>query len=241
MPYCERCGRQLEEGQVCNCNANTNPNLNQETIQPPPPLYNQAMYANGYNNMANPNPPKKKVWPIVLAIAIPLLLIALVVVGILAAIFVPAMIGYTHKSKLASQNSYSASLSKAINAVMTELDEEGYDVYGNYFICSAEDNSFCYDSDSDDLDYSDLNDRINEYFSDSENGCWFAVCEYGVVTYVASAESWESEIVGTYPSISSLDSPKGYQGTKGGGILYNGERELGEIYEDTLDAIYMYN
>lgn len=234
MPYCERCGRQLEEGQVCNCNANTNPNLNQETIQPPPPLYNQAMYANGYNN---PNAPKKKVWPIVLAIAIPLLLIALAVMGILAAILVPAMLGFTHKSKLTSQNAYSSSLSKAINTVMTELDEEGYDVYGNYFICSDENSSFCYDSDSDDLDYNDLNDRINEYFSDSENGCWFAVCEYGIVTYVASAESWESEIVGTYPSTSSLDSPKGYRGTKGG-IAYSEEEELGDIYEDTLEFIF---
>ncbi len=239
MPYCERCGKQLEDGQICSCTANQNPNLNQENIQPPPPLYNQAVYANGYNNMNDPNAPKKKskVWPIILIIAIPLLLIALVVVGILAAIFVPAMIGYTNKSKLAAQNSYSSSISKAINTAMTELDEEGYNVYGNYFICSNGSNSFCFDCDSDRLDYYDLNNRINDYFSDSENGCWFAVYEYGTITYVASAELWESENVGTYPTPSSLDAAKGYNSLGKGGISYSDKEELGDIYEDTLDII----
>ncbi len=189
--------------------------------------------------MNDPNAPKKKskVWPIILIIAIPLLLIALVVVGILAAIFVPAMIGYTNKSKLAAQNSYSSSISKAINTAMTELDEEGYNVYGNYFICSNGSNSFCFDCDSDRLDYYDLNNRINDYFSDSENGCWFAVYEYGTITYVASAELWESENVGTYPTPSSLDAAKGYNSLGKGGISYSDKEELGDIYEDTLDII----
>lgn len=236
MPYCERCGKPLEDGQVCNCTANQNTNFNQEKIQPPPPIYGQPMNANGYNNMTDPNAPKKKsnAWVIILAIAIPAVIIVLAIIGVLAAIFVPAMIGYTHKSKLASYNSTSSSISKAINNVMTELDEEGYNVYGNYLICSDSSNSFCFTSDCDELDYSELNDRIKEFYSDSSDCEWFAVVEYGVVTYVASAETWESEIVGTYPSTSSLDSPKGY------GKTYFEEEELGDIYEDTLETIYYY-
>lgn len=230
MPYCECCGRPLENGQICNCTANQNPNFNQQ-IQSPPPIYGQNVYT---NTVDMTNAPKKKlgVGTIILIIAIPLVLIVLVVCGILAAILVPSMIGYTNKSKLVSQNSYSTSICKAINSALCEMDEEGYEIGGNYFICSNANNSFCFDSESDDLDYDDLNDRINEFFSDSINDKWFAVCENGVVTYVASAESWDSKFVGTYPS-SALDAQKGYEKT-----YYDDTQELGEIYEDALEAIY---
>ncbi len=195
----------------------------------PPPIHDQIG-----NGATDPNAPKKKsgVGTIILIIAIPLVLIALVVCGILAAILVPAMIGYTNKSKLVSQNSYSTSICKAINSALTEMDEEGYNVGGNYFICSNANNSFCFDSESDDLDYDDLNDRINEYFMDSSECEWFAIIERGSATYVASAKSWDSEFVGTYPS-STLDAQKGYEKT-----YYDDSHELGEIYEDALEAIY---
>lgn len=233
MQYCERCGRQLENGQVCNCTANQNPNFNQQ-IQPPPPVYGQTVYANNVG-MTDPNAPKKSnVGFIILIIVIPLVLIALVVCGILAAILVPAMIGYTNKSKLVSQNSYSTSISKAINSALTEMDEEGYKIGGNYFICSDVSDSFCFGSESDDLDYEDLYVRVNEFFAESENGEWFAVCENGVVTYVASSRAWDSNIVGTYPQSSSLDAPRGY------GRTYTEKQKLSDIYDDTLSDIYYY-
>lgn len=55
------------------------------------------------------------------------LIVVIAIIGVLAAILVPAMLGYVKKSKITSANSSAASLYDAINTVLTELDEEGYD------------------------------------------------------------------------------------------------------------------
>ena len=55
------------------------------------------------------------------------LIVVIAIIGVLAAILVPAMLGYVKKSKITSANSSAASLYDAINTVLTELDEEGVD------------------------------------------------------------------------------------------------------------------
>lgn len=59
------------------------------------------------------------------------LIVVIAIIGVLAAILVPTMLGYVKKSKVSSANSAAASVYKAINTALTELDEEGIDVGGS--------------------------------------------------------------------------------------------------------------
>ena len=60
------------------------------------------------------------------------LIVVIAIIGVLAAILVPTMLGYVRKSKLSSAGTTASSIYKAINSTLTELDEEGYEVGGNY-------------------------------------------------------------------------------------------------------------
>ena len=55
------------------------------------------------------------------------LIVVIAIIGVLAAILVPSMLGYVKKSKISSVNSTASSVYKAINSALTELDEEGID------------------------------------------------------------------------------------------------------------------
>lgn len=62
------------------------------------------------------------------------LIVVIAIIGVLAAILVPTMLGYVRKSKLSSANSTASSVYKAINSALTELDEEGVDIGGLYLL-----------------------------------------------------------------------------------------------------------
>ena len=56
------------------------------------------------------------------------LIVVIAIIGVLAAILVPAMLGYVKKSKIQSANSAASTLLKAANSALEELDETDYDV-----------------------------------------------------------------------------------------------------------------
>lgn len=62
------------------------------------------------------------------------LIVVIAIIGVLAAILVPTMLGYVRKSKLSSANTTASSVYKAINSALTELDEEGIDVGADLYI-----------------------------------------------------------------------------------------------------------
>ena len=62
------------------------------------------------------------------------LIVVIAIIGVLAAILVPTMLGYVKKSKISSANSAASSVYKAINSALTELDEEGVDVGGLWIL-----------------------------------------------------------------------------------------------------------
>lgn len=62
------------------------------------------------------------------------LIVVIAIIGVLAAILVPTMLGYVRKSKISSANSAASSVYKAINSALTELDEEGIDVGGLWIL-----------------------------------------------------------------------------------------------------------
>lgn len=51
------------------------------------------------------------------------LIVVIAIIGVLAAILVPAMLGYVKKSKIQSANSAAATILKACNSALAELDE----------------------------------------------------------------------------------------------------------------------
>ncbi len=52
------------------------------------------------------------------------LIVVIAIIGVLAAILVPSMLGYVKKSKIQGANSTASTLGKAVNSAATELDEE---------------------------------------------------------------------------------------------------------------------
>ncbi len=62
------------------------------------------------------------------------LIVVIAIIGVLAAILVPTMLGYVKKSKVSSANSAASSVYKAINTALTELDEEGVDIGGTHIL-----------------------------------------------------------------------------------------------------------
>ena len=62
------------------------------------------------------------------------LIVVIAIIGVLAAILVPTMLGYVRKSKISSANSAASSVYKGINSALTELDEEGVDVGGLWIL-----------------------------------------------------------------------------------------------------------
>ena len=216
MPYCRNCGRFLQDGEICSC---TQPAQEAPVQQPnnyaapqngqpynggmqPPPYPNNGQpypyqpYPQGYpapsfgQQLAQP-PKKSNAW--ILAIIIPL---ACVFLLILAAIFIPAMLGYTKRSKQATYFSRANTLYKASNTVMVELDEKGKNVKGYYIISSDKSNNSYVP-----FDVEEFYDRLPTYMDSCYEYEYFIVCRDGMVEYAAIADSWydKKNCVGTYP------------------------------------------
>lgn len=256
MPYCINCGRFLQEGEVCNCTANAQGAPMQQPnsaapqggqpynggMQPPPYPYNRQPYPNqpypqGYpapyfgQQLAQP-PKKSNAW--ILAIIIPL---ACVFLLILTAIFVPAMLGYTKRSKQSSLHSKANTLCKAANTVMIELDEKtngGINVKGRYIICSDKGKNSGVP-----FDTGEFYKGLEKYFSDVKDYDYFIVINDGCAEYTALSESWtKKSYVGTYPGGTARNITKYNPGGIGGSA---GEKaSLYDLYKDALYKLATY-
>ena len=59
------------------------------------------------------------------------LIVVIAIIGVLAAILVPSMLGYVKKSKVSSANANAKSLFDAVSTSLVELDSEGYHIDGS--------------------------------------------------------------------------------------------------------------
>ena len=220
MPFCQNCGRVLAENETCNCTANAAATPTAASSPEPTPAPAPApapaptptpapaqQPINTYVNVQQAPKKKKSVGLIIAIILIPILLIGLLVAGILAAILVPAMMGYVGKSKVTSANSTASSLNKSINSTLNDMYYDSYDLNG-YYILSSKD-KYNYNV-PENFDEDVFYDKVDEYFSDSDKVEWFAVVNNGSVSYVASSESWKSDVVGTYPTLATTDGTTYY-------------------------------
>ena len=137
------------------------------------------------------------------------LIVVIAIIGVLAAILVPTMLGYVRKSKLSSAGTTASSIYKAINSTLTELDEEGWEIGGNYTLTWTGGSSAAWsaigdikDADGTEMggDKTDLfHKKVSNFFADIEkvksanaavlNGSCIAVASCSDKTYT-----------GTYPS-----------------------------------------
>ena len=141
------------------------------------------------------------------------LIVVIAIIGVLAAILVPSMLGYVRKSKVSSANSSAKNLFDAVNTTCVEMDSEGHPAKnGNYSISHAAlaasgshigvsaagaVNTFELESDDGKITKTATEDRIKNYFdiekldgamcSISGHACTAVVCQTG-------------EYVGGYPN-----------------------------------------
>ena len=59
------------------------------------------------------------------------LIVVIAIIGVLAAILVPSMLGYVRKSKVSSANSSAKNLFDAVNTTCVEMDSEGTPIADN--------------------------------------------------------------------------------------------------------------
>ncbi|MBQ6252036.1 hypothetical protein [Ruminococcus sp.] len=235
MPFCTQCGRPLAEGETCSCRNNS-----ANTTPPPPPQYNSygyQPYQQGYPQApygyGQPYPPyaqqkKSNGWIIGLVIGI-VLLFALI--G--AAIFVPAMLGYTRKAKLSSKRMDARNLAKAADTALVEMDEKGVDLKGVYIISSDENDNVAVS-----FDTGKFYTSLSRYFPEAEKYKYFIVVRNGTVEYAALADSWteKTELIGTYP-VGIDDKVRLYK--KNNSKKYSDEKtNLDSVYWKAYDEIF---
>lgn len=146
------------------------------------------------------------------------LIVVIAIIGVLAAILVPSMLGYVKKSKISSANSAAASLQKAINTALIELEEEterAADIGildrnskaagASVNIKDASGNLI-----TDIIDFDDMWDKIRHYM-DKANKCRFvAYCDGGAC--VAVGASIDNTYTGTVPGgVVTVDTYTNYK------------------------------
>ncbi|MBP0973151.1 MAG: hypothetical protein J5851_04520 [Oscillospiraceae bacterium] len=257
MNYCPKCGRPLADGEVCGCSAQQsqgapypqsmpdqqygNPQMNSNPQQygtpqmngmgqPAPPQYPEGYNYNPYNQ---PEPPKKKGLPTGCIIALVIgIFSTLVVVAVLAAILVPAMIGYTKKSKHASANNVAKQINNAANTALVELDAQDKlkEYPSNFIVCSDPD----YDFNTDESDTTVIRENMKKYFAELDECNYFIVVENYQCVYVAS-EDKDENIIGTYPPSSTME-PKRYTGN-----YADEDCTLNDLYVDAVTNLPIYD
>jgi type IV pilus assembly protein PilA len=141
------------------------------------------------------------------------LIVVIAIIGVLAAILVPSMLGYVRKSKISSANSTASSIYKAINSALTELDEEGVDIGTLSGVSIAAGGTVSTSTAFDATNNSKLEKKIANFFSDIKKvkGQTAAKIEGG--SCVALAVCVDSTYTGTYPS--GVVTSENYESFKG--------------------------
>ena len=147
------------------------------------------------------------------------LIVVIAIIGVLAAVLVPSMLGYVKKSKISSANSAAASLQKAINTALIELEEEterASDI-GVLDRNSKEANAVVNIRDEkwvliyDIIDFDDMWDKICHYMDRAKKCKFVAYCDGGAC--VAVGASIDNTYTGTVPGgVVTVDTYANYKG-----------------------------
>ena len=122
------------------------------------------------------------------------LIVVIAIIGVLAAILVPSMLGYIRKSKLNAANSTAAQVHKAINTALTEMDEEGDTLPANGDESVSHDRAKENDMKGDD----NVLGKIAKYMDDAYKVTFRANINNG--NCVCCAATQDDKYFGTYPA-----------------------------------------
>lgn len=157
------------------------------------------------------------------------LIVVIAIIGVLAAILVPSMLGYVKKSKVSSANTSASSIYKAFNTALTDMDAEGYDMGGIYTANVVHDtatttggvvsNTFAFGNNnpagapvgkgaSDTTQGTTLYDKVRNYFEDIDKCTVMAVMNGGTCKAVAVAT--DSTYTGSFPVVVNVDNYAAY-------------------------------
>ena len=124
------------------------------------------------------------------------LIVVIAIIGVLAAILVPSMLGYVKKSKLSSANSNAKNLFDAVNTTLVDLDSAGESmdkVFGSSGTVSK-----AYG------DVTDFDNLIVNYFEDIKDAKYGAAYRVTDMACVACAMS-DGTYTGAYPNVTVMD------------------------------------
>ena len=120
------------------------------------------------------------------------LIVVIAIIGVLAAILVPTMLGYVTKSRCSSANANAKSFYNALNSALVDLDSEGQDT-------SSFDNA-----DSTALT-GDLQTKVGNYFSDYTKLTSYHYCIAGGTCTAVVVQN--GAYYGSYPNPTTVDAP----------------------------------
>ncbi|MDE6003833.1 MAG: type II secretion system GspH family protein [Oscillospiraceae bacterium] len=121
------------------------------------------------------------------------LIVVIAIIGVLAAILVPSMLGYVKKSKVSAANSNAKSLYDAVATSLVELDSEGTSVAGNDYTYAGT---------------SDLDKKIVNYFESITDYAGSGRSAMYRVDSMACKGAWMNDGTyrGGYPTGSTTDN-----------------------------------
>ncbi len=117
------------------------------------------------------------------------LIVVIAIIGVLAAMLLPSLIGYVNKAKFSSINSSAKSLYNAAMAACRETEVQKPIVEGVYTNTTEPSGG----------DGTLMRHFIYEYFTKAEDYTWAFYVEADVVTAVCLARDQNDNRVGTYP------------------------------------------
>lgn len=155
------------------------------------------------------------------------LIVVIAIIGVLAAILVPAMLGYVRKSKISSANSAANSLQKAINTALVEIDEETEEA-ASISTISGTNGTITLTADSS-ISAGAVGKKISNYMDKVNKLTFKAYCDGGVCVALAAKQS-SAKYVGTYPNgIVTVDTYPTYSGDNGLSLAYNAALDRAKI------------
>lgn len=154
------------------------------------------------------------------------LIVVIAIIGVLAAILVPSMLGYVKKSKVSSANTTASSIYKALNTALTDMDGEGIDMGGKYVIKYAHEAKYTDGSSAftgtpgkTTNDGITLAKKVHNYFEDMSKCTIEAQIDGGTCKAVGCAT--DSTYVGSHPAVVTVDNYDKYDVSNACAQAYN--------------------
>ncbi len=132
------------------------------------------------------------------------LIVVIAIIGVLAAILVPSMLGYVKKSKVTSANSTAKTFYDAVATALVEADSEGLSYTGTSLEFTKVDDGLAVYAAGKTIDSAGLKKKVLNYFSDLNKLDGYAASINAMAVTAAAIQ--DGSYVGTYPNPTTNDN-----------------------------------